>query len=215
MPEAHPVQVRAPTPPETKPTGITGPNKGPAAGFVVVVTAICCLLLPDEGRELKVYRDSAGIPTICMGLIEPRLINRHPGVDWTKAECKVEEEAYVAKMVGAMAPCLGNEARDTLTEGEWIWHGHFAYNVGTRAWCRSSAPPKLNRGDHEGACKVFAAYTWITTGPRTPPRGENKPVRDATGKLIAYRVQCRDPLNRCTGLPKRRDREVEGCLDAL
>lgn len=214
-----PVQVQAPTLPGAAPSSTKPTNKGPTAGFLVVVTAILALLLPLEGRELEPYRDSAGIWTVCMGLIAPELIARHPpgsGQKWTEAECEVEERKYVTEMATAMASCLPGDVLPRMKPREFAFHAVNAYNIGTKGWCQSSAARALTRGDHVAACQSFAAYTWITIKPPQLPRGEHKVVRSPkTGHITAYRLQCRDPLNRCRGLPKRRDQEVAGCMAAL
>jgi GH24 family phage-related lysozyme (muramidase) len=169
-------------------------KKGPAIGIGLIVAAILTTLLPDEGRKLTPYRDSAGIWTVCMGITGPD-VWRHKGFPFTEDECKQMESGYVAKMVRQMEPCLTQDAVDSMTVQEWVAYGHFGYNVGTPAFCRSTIVAHLNAGNHEGACKAMSRWVFITVH----------------GKA----VNCRQAGHLCPGIVKRRDKEVQMCLDAL
>lgn len=163
---------------------------------MILAAGIAAALLPSEGRKLKVYKDSAGIDTVCMGLIGP-ITKRHPGVDFTVEECKAAEAAYIAPMVAQMQKCVPEKVRNDMSYGEWVTYGHWAYNTGTSSFCTSSLGRKLSAGDHVGACKAMGAWTYITL------KGKKRNCRDADMQRI------------CSGIVKRRDLEVSMCLDAL
>jgi len=184
--------ILPPDPPAT--TSKPKSKKGPTIGIGLIVAGILATLLPDEGRKLSPYRDSAGIWTVCMGITGPD-VWRHKGIAFTVDECKQLEAGYVARMVRQMEPCLSPGVENTLTLQEWTTYGHWTYNVGTSAWCHSSVIRKLNAGDHEGACKAMGNWTFITIRGRP--------------------VNCRTAGHLCPGIVKRRDKEVGMCLEAL
>lgn len=169
-------------PKSTAPAGVR------AAAIAAAIVASLFVWESSNKRPLKPYRDIVGVLTVCNGITGSRVI---PGKTYTEAECDALEQAYVARMVSRMGQCVAVP----LTDGEWIAYGHWAYNVGTEAFCNSSLPRKLNAGDHVGACRGMAAWTWVTKN----------------GK----KVNCRIAVNRCGGLPARRDYEVKMCLEAL
>lgn len=177
------------TPPPAK------PRKGPAFAFALIVAACCAALLPSEGRRLTPYQDSAKVWTVCMGITGAPVF-AHPGVAFTVPECEDLERAYVGRMVGAMTRCIAPEVIESITFKEWIAYSHWSYNVGTYAFCHSTVSAHLNAGNHAGACKAMGRWTWIT--------------KPGIGK-----VNCRDPKQKCGGLPKRRDLEVAMCLEAI
>jgi GH24 family phage-related lysozyme (muramidase) len=189
---------------------------GAAAVVAMLAGMLVTALLPSEARILHVYRDSAGIPTVCMGLIDPVLIARHPGVDWTVPECEVEEKKYVGTMLTQMARCIPQGILAQLTFGEVLWHAHFAFNTGVGSFCgRAKAVHKaLLKGDRVGACKAMGLYRFqsVANTPRNRARSGLHAI-SADGSLI--RQDCRDPKNKCRGLAIRRDMEVEKCLSYL
>lgn len=159
-----------------------------AAAIAAAIVASLFVWESSNKRPLKPYRDIVGVLTVCNGITGSRVIE---GKTYTEAECDALEADYVARMVSRMGECVTVPLKD----GEWVAYGHWAYNVGTSAFCNSSLVRKLNAGDHAGACRGMAAWTWVTKN----------------GK----KVNCRDPANRCGGLPARRDYEVKMCLEAL
>ena len=174
----HPIQ---PIPaPSTKASG-----KAKGAGVVV---ALIAMLGVWEGSRPKPYLDHIGIPTACRGIIGPEVTRRYKaGERFTQAECDAMETDYILTMQDKMAGCI----KVPMSDSEWLAYSHFAYNVGTAGFCKSSLVKRLNAGDHAGACRQMAKWTW------------------AGGK------DCRVAANRCSGLPKRRDAEVATCLESL
>ena len=98
-----------------------------------------------EGRRYTPYYDSAGILTVCAGITGPAVVK---GKRYTDEECTRLETAYVRTMLGHMGQCV---------RGEFEFHeikawGHFAYNIGTPAFCASTAAKRLNAGERQAAC---------------------------------------------------------------
>jgi lysozyme len=188
--------VELPVVTEDKKPGWKEKPKGGLFALALICAGIAAALAPSEGgRRLDVYRDSAGILTACTGIIGPVVNARGFGGKFTEDECKALESAYLAKMVTAMQACVPSPVLHEMTYGEWIAFGHFSYQAGNGAFCRSTLARKLASGDHAGACRAMASWTYIT--------------------VKGVKVNCRDPNNRCRGIPKRRDMEVSMCLDAL
>ena len=175
-----------------------GWKEKPKAGGVFAIAVLCCgiaaALLPSEARKLTVYKDSAGIDTVCMGLIGP-ITKRHPGQPFTVDECKQAEVEYFTPMVRQMAKCVPANVTADMSYGEWVTYGHWAYNTGTASFCNSTLGRKLAAGDHEGACRAMGAWTFITVKGR--------------------KVNCRTAGRLCPGIVTRRDLEVSMCLEAL
>jgi GH24 family phage-related lysozyme (muramidase) len=170
------------------------PKSGAAGGFAALVLAagLMFALLPSEARKLTPYKDSAGIWTVCMGLIGP-VVKRHWGTDWTVEECKEAELDYLRPMIGEMVKCVPEKVRNEMSYGQWVSLGHWYYNTG--AFCRSGVGRYLAQGDHVRSCQAMGQWTFITVKGR--------------------KVNCKDPKNRCSGLATRRLNEVSWCLSAL
>ena len=178
--------------PARQPTG----KKGPAFTIGLLVAGLSTALLPSEARKLTPYLDSVGIPTACMGIIGKEVTRRYKAKEtFTLDECLYMEKTYLTKMVTDMGHCIKDEIEAQMVYDQWIGLGHWAYNVGTRAFCNSGVVRKLNQGDFAGSCQAMGDWTYLTIG----------------GK----KVNCRDPKYKCGGIPKRRDYEVKTCMGAL
>ena len=190
------ITTQFPAIPEPKKPGWKDKPNGGLFALAVICAGIAVALAPSEGgRRLDVYRDSAGILTACTGIIGPVVNGRGFGGRFTEDECKALESAYLTKMVRTMEACIPSPVLRDMAYGEFVAFGHWAYNTGTGAFCNSTLARKLADGDHAGACRAMASWTFITV------RGQH--------------LNCRDPENRCGGIPKRRDLEVSMCLEAL
>lgn len=173
---------------------------------------VSAMLLNDfaitEKRVTHVYLDSAGIPTVCAGLIGP-ITERHPGVEWTVEECKAAEMAYIKPMVERMERCVPMSVRAQFNVDTMRWFAHFGYN--TEAFCKSdSITQSLLQGNLHAACRAMGNYVFTGTPGNRPPRGAGH--KNSRGQ---WKQDCRDPKNKCSGLPKRRQLEVDGCLQSL
>lgn len=160
-------------------------RKAPAA----LVAALAVALGVSEGRTHYAYRDQAGVLTVCRGITGPGVIE---GKFYSWAECDALEQAFITRMLGTIGKCVAPAA---LTLGEWKAWGHFTYNIGTAAFCNSTAAKLLRAGKYEQACREMPKWTWLT--------------KPGIGK-----VNCRIKANKCGGIPKRRDLELGMCLDA-
>lgn len=156
-----------------------------AAAPVAVVAGIVAALQPWEQRVHTAYWDHLGsVWTICAGVTGPDVVQ---GLTLTDAECEAKETAYVERMLGHMGGCV----KEPLAFHEIKAWGHFSYNIGTRAFCESTAAKWLNKGEHSMACGEIPKWTF--TG------GKN----------------CRLNASKCAGLPKRRAWEYATCEGIL
>lgn len=151
------------------------------AGLVLALVAALGQNGPEhEGRRYSAYLDGAGIPTACAGITGKAVVW---GKTYTDAECTALETAYVQQMLANMGQCV---------HGEFEFHeikawGHFAYNVGTAAFCRSTAARRLNAGERTAACAEISK--WVFSAGR----------------------DCRKAGSNCPGIPKRRAWERATC----
>lgn len=147
---------------------------------VILVAGILTALNGSEGRKLTPYRDTGGVWTVCDGITGKAVI---PGRKYTDAECAKLGQDYVNQMLVDMGQCVKRELDFNVIKAT----GHFAYNVGTPAFCRSTMARNLNAGDIKGACAEITKWVFVA------------------GK------DCRDPKNNCRGIVKRREWERATC----
>lgn len=175
------------------------PKGGAVFGIAVLVAGIGFALGPSEGgRRLTPYLDSVGIPTACTGVIGKEITRRYKAkLKFTDAECDSMETAYRTRMVTVMQSCVPLKVQQSMSYGEWVTYGHWAYNTGTQSFCVSTLGKRLAAGDHSGACKAMGSWTYVTH------KGKKRNCRDSDMQRI------------CRGIPLRRDLEVSMCLGAL
>lgn len=153
-------------------------------GFVAVpialVGALLVSLLGFEGRRLVPYQDIGGVWTVCDGITGKAVV---PGRKYTNAECDRLGQQYVQEMLADMGGCVRGSFEGHVIKAA----GHFAYNTGTTAFCRSTMAKKLNAGDVKGACAEITKWVFVA------------------GK------DCRIASNKCSGIVKRREWERATC----
>ena len=161
------------------------PTRSPVtlvAAPVILVVAIVAALQGSEKRVYTTYWDDLGKVYTACAGVTG------PGVihgkTYTDAQCDAMESAYVSRMLRNMGQCVRRELPFDVAKA----FGHFAYNVGTANFCASTGAKLLNAGDFKGACKQILRWTFI--------KGKD----------------CRDPRNKCGGIPKRREWEYQTCM---
>ena len=165
---------------------MTAPKK---AGFATVgaagVLALAYLLHGFESREMTTYWDAlGGVWTACGGVTGPGVI---PGKTYTVAECDALETAHITRMYQRIGKCVPGE----LPESVVIAFGHFVYNVGESAFCKSTAARMLNGGHYRQACLQIPKWRFI-------------------GKK-----DCAIKANKCGGIVRRREWEFKTCMSDL
>lgn len=133
-----------------------------ASGWGALVTGVSALMLlavshtkQEEGTRLKAYRDSVGVPTICVG--ETKGVRM--GMSKTEAECEVMLRERLDEFGGKMEACLP-DAKDPKKMGPHTYVAFLstAYNIGSGGFCRSSMVKRWNAGDRRGACDALLLY---------------------------------------------------------
>ncbi|WP_310619695.1 lysozyme [Flexibacterium corallicola] len=104
-----------------------------------------------EGLRTEAYVDLVGVPTICYG--ETKGVKL--GDKKTKDQCSYMLLESLKRHEAGMRTCLNKP--DEIPIKSYISFVSLTYNIGTGAFCRSTAVKRLNRGDLAGACQ---AATW-------------------------------------------------------
>jgi len=104
-----------------------------------------------EGRELKAYRDVAGILTICDGDTS----NVKAGQVATNAEC---DERLERQMIAHAEPVLTCVPQLRDRPYQLAASVSLAYNVGTGAFCKSTLASHFRAGRWREGCDGFLAW---------------------------------------------------------
>lgn len=148
----------------------------------LVIAALIASLHDWEKRVYTTYWDRLGqVWTACAGVTGEGV---EPGRTYTAAECDALEGRYIERMYARMGKCVPKAEMEFHEIKAW---GHFSYNIGESAFCRSTAAKLLNRGENALACKQIPRWTFV--------KGKN----------------CRIAANKCAGIPRRRDWEFATC----
>lgn len=108
------------------------------------------VVIAAEGLRQRVYLDPINIPTYCVGETTNPDWNR----TYSKAECYALLEGRLAEFERGVRSCV----TAPLTPSQMAASISLAYNIGTRAYCKSSIARKFNEGDPAGACDAFLLY---------------------------------------------------------
>lgn len=130
------------------------PPKAPA--LIALVGAACCAVLwPTvagwEGNKQVPYRDIVGIWTVCRGDTQ----NVVPGQAQTEQQCDARFERQLIAHAKPVMQCVpGLKDRPNALAASVS----LTYNIGTAAFCRSTAAKRFNAGDWRGGCDAFLAW---------------------------------------------------------
>lgn len=108
-----------------------------------------------EGKSNDPYRDIVGVSTVCYG--ETRVEMRR----YTDAECTAMLQKAVKGFQNEVLRCsptlMGHPYQLAAATS-------LAYNIGSSAYCRSTAARRFNEGDLKGGCE--ALKMWNKAGGR-------------------------------------------------
>lgn len=111
-----------------------------------------------EGLRTSAYLDPVGIPTVCYGETRGvQLGDRH-----TAEECRAMLGDALVEFEQDMRACL--DAPDKIPDGPYTAFLSLSYNIGARAFCRSTLVRLANAGDLRGACDQLPR--WNRAGGR-------------------------------------------------
>ncbi|WP_375462974.1 lysozyme [uncultured Methylobacterium sp.] len=104
-----------------------------------------------EGVRTTAYRDSVGIPTVCIG--ETKGVRM--GQRFTLAEC----QAMLVERLGSdFAPAIERCITRPMGDDFYVAALSLSYNIGTGGLCKSSVVRHYNAGDRRAACNAFLLY---------------------------------------------------------
>lgn len=116
-----------------------------------------------EGKRNVAYLDIVGVPTVCYG--ETRGIRL--GMRFTDAQCDamlVEGLGDFAAGIEACVPALADPKR--VSDKTYVAHLSLSYNIGIRAYCRSTAARLMNAGRERWADACHAIRKFNMAGGR-------------------------------------------------
>lgn len=114
--------------------------------------ALCCTTITSfEGMRTTAYRDSVGVPTVCIG--ETKGVRR--GQRFTVAECQAK---LVERLGRDYAPAIERCIHRDMGDDFYAASLSLAYNIGTSGFCRSLVVRLYNAGDRRAACDAFLLY---------------------------------------------------------
>lgn len=112
--------------------------------------AVIAMVATFEGVRQTVYADPVGIPTVCFGSTKGLTKEMVGKARLSMEECKELLVDEVVEHEQGMRACLPTP--DALPESVYAAMASFAYNVGTGAFCKSTAAKYLRAGNWRAAC---------------------------------------------------------------
>lgn len=138
-----------------------------AAGGAAVMALAASFIAGWEGRELRAYRDIAGVWTICQGLTD----GVRPGDVATAAECDTRFAAELRKLHAGMTACY--PGLPSLPDKVEVAFLSLGYNIGIAGFCGSTVRKRAEAGDLPNACHAITWWNKITdrSGNKVVSRG--------------------------------------------
>lgn len=132
-------------------------KKKTLAGIVgAVAAAILFTIVPSfEGEVLTTYKDPVGIDTVCYGDTTPEMAV--PGATYSREECLRALEAELIAHAEPVLKCTPGLAGHPNQLAAAV---SLAYNIGSSAYCKSTAARRFNAGDWAGACAAFEMWKY-------------------------------------------------------
>jgi len=112
-----------------------------------------------EGTELRTYRDSGGVPTVCTGHTGPEV---RMGQLYTPEQCR----AFLAKDLRTARLGVASCVKVPLSQNQADALTSFAFNVGVPKFCRSTMARKLSIQDYRGAAEEFPKWKYVRANGR-------------------------------------------------
>ena len=139
-----------------------------------LMAAAVALVGAWEGVRTVAYRDIVGIPTVCFG--ETRGVKM--GDRYTMEECRTMLGDALVEFETGMRKCLTNPG--AIPDKPYVAFLSLSYNIGTRAFCKSTVARKANAGDLKGACNAIPMWN----------RAGGKVVKGLTNRRAEEREIC-------------------------
>ncbi|MGP1928538.1 MAG: lysozyme [Arsenophonus sp. NC-WZS1-MAG3] len=119
----------------------------------IAVAIVAILVQWHEGIKNKPYKNSDDVLTVCYGHTGKEVI---PGKYYTYEECQdlLEQDLKTAMSV------VETHVTVPLNDLQKAALASFVYNVGNRAFARSTLLKKLNTGNKQGACNEMRRWKY-------------------------------------------------------
>ena len=148
-------RVAAPPPPAPPPPPASKPKTKTLAAVIGAAAAaiLTPLVMTWEGNKPTAYRDIVGVWTICYGDTK----NVVPGTTETPEQCKARLEQQLIAHAEPVVKCTPNlkDKPNALAAASSL-----AYNIGTAAYCKSTADRRFDAGDIKGGCDAFLSWRY-------------------------------------------------------
>jgi lysozyme len=103
-----------------------------------------------EGLRQWTYRDPVGIPTYCYGETQNAVMGKYTPLE----ECKALLASRLIEFNEGVERCV----KRPMNDGQRTAFVSLAYNIGTGAFCKSTAVRRFNDGDEAGACDAILRF---------------------------------------------------------
>lgn len=132
-------------------------------------------------QYLRAYRDIAGVPTACDGIID----GVRMGQTYTETQCTgLLTKALLVHAEGVMTCTPGLSLTVPRRDNVRAAAVSLAYNVGIANWCASTARRRLDAGDVRGACDAFLLWN------KARVAGQLRVVAGLTARRTRERALC-------------------------
>lgn len=131
-----------------------------------------------EGVEYEVYRDIAGIPTVCAGITGKDVI---PGKKYTKRECDTLLLKHIEIARAEVDRDIKVDVPDTFRASMYS----FTFNAGVGAYRNSTMLKMTNAGDLKGACNQLWSWVYFTN-PKTGKKEKSNGLKNRRGFEYEY-----------------------------
>ncbi|SDA12829.1 lysozyme [Methylobacterium sp. UNC378MF] len=116
------------------------------------LAALCCTTITGfEGLRTSAYRDSIGVPTICIG--ETKGVRM--GMTVSKPQC---EAMLLKRLTEDFAPAMERCVTRPMGDDTYAAFLSLSYNIGSGGFCKSSVVRLYNAGDRRAACHAILKF---------------------------------------------------------
>ncbi|MDD3965329.1 MAG: lysozyme [Candidatus Moranbacteria bacterium] len=123
------------------------------AALSLSAAALVSLVLSEGYSDRAIVPVPGDVPTIGFGTTTGVKL----GDTITPPKALARALVDVQKFEGALKKCV----KVPLSQNEYDVWIQFSYNVGSSAFCNSTAVRKLNKGDYEGACREIDNWVYV------------------------------------------------------
>lgn len=136
---------------------ISKKQAGIGAGLAAALALATPLIMKWEGKRNDPYLDIVKVPTVCWGHTGGVQMDRR----YSNAECEALLSSDIAKHTTPVLKCVPRLADRPY---QLAAASSLAFNIGTGAFCRSTAAKRFRAGQWRAGCDAF--LSWRFAGGR-------------------------------------------------